>query len=104
MRKKDRLQKKALRTRNQSDWETFKSERNLVSRLVKESHSDYLNNVIGASLEENPKKFWSYIRTGKSEGNDIPPLRSGSKLCSSGKDKAEALNSYFHSVLSNVQD
>ena len=98
IRKKDRLHKKALRTRNQGDWEAFKRERNLVSRLVKQSHSDYLNNVIGASLEVNPKKFWSYIRTCNSEENGIPPLRSGSKLCSSDKDKAEALNSYFHSV------
>ena len=57
MRKKDRLHRKALRTGNQSDWEAFKNERNLVSRLVKESHSDYLNNVIGASLEEPQRNF-----------------------------------------------
>ena len=98
MRKKDRLHKKALRTRNPKHWVEFKRERNLVSRLVKESHSNYLNNVIGPSLDENPKKFWSYIRTCKSEDNGIPPLRSGNKLCSTDKDKTEALNSYFHTV------
>ena len=35
----------------------FKTQRNLVSRLVIESRSDYLNNVIEASLQETPKKL-----------------------------------------------
>ena len=76
----------------------FRKQRNLVSRLVKESRSDYLNNVIGASLQENPKKFWSYVRSCKSETIGIPPLRYGNNLFSSDKSKAEALNSYFFSV------
>lgn len=53
--------------------------------------------MIGPCLDENPKKFWSHIRNCKSEDNGIPPLRSDSKLCSTDKDKAEALNSYFYS-------
>ena len=57
MRKKDRLHKKALRYRNPDHWVEFRKQRNLVSRLVKASLSDYLNNVIGASPQENPKKF-----------------------------------------------
>ena len=50
MRKKDRLHKKALRYQKPDYWVEFRKQRNLVSRLVKESRSDYLNNVIGASL------------------------------------------------------
>ncbi|XP_068723904.1 uncharacterized protein [Montipora capricornis] len=57
MRKKDRLHKKALRYQNPDHWVEFRKQRNLVSRLVKESRSDYLNNIIGASLQENPKNF-----------------------------------------------
>ena len=98
MRKKDRLHKKALRYQNPDHWVEFRKQRNLVSRLVKESRSDYLNNVIGASLQENPKKFWSYVRSCKSETIGIPPLRYGNNLFSSDKSKAEALNSYFFSV------
>ena len=97
IRKKDRLHQKALRTGKPKHWEEFRRDRNLVSRLVKESHSNYLNNVIGPCLDENPKKFWSHIRNCKSEDNGIPPLRSDSRLCSTDKDKAEALNSYFYS-------
>ena len=57
MRKKDRLHKKALRYQNPDHWVAFKKQRNLVSRIVKESRSDYLNNVIEASLQENLPKI-----------------------------------------------
>ena len=55
-------------------------------------------NVIGASLQENPQKSWSYVRSCKSEVIGIPPLRYGNNLFSADKSKAEALNSYFFSV------
>ena len=56
-RKKDRLYKKALCYQKPDHWVAFKKQRNLVSRIVKELRSDYLNNVVGASLQENPQKF-----------------------------------------------
>ena len=37
----------------------FKHQRNLVSKLIKEAHNHYLTEVIGNSLTDNPKKFWS---------------------------------------------
>ena len=76
----------------------FKKQPNLVSRILKESRSDYLNNVIEASLQESPPNFWLYVRSCKSEDIGIPPLRYGNNLCTSDKSKAEALNSYFYSV------
>ena len=59
MRKKDRLHKKAIRSKNIQQWKAFKHQRNLVSKLIKEAHNHYLNDVIGNSLTDNPKKFWS---------------------------------------------
>jgi len=73
MRKKDRLHKKATRSKNNQHWETFKHEHNLVSKLIKEAHNRYLNEVIGNSLTDIPKKFWSYVRNSKSENLGIPP-------------------------------
>ena len=43
------------------------------------------------------RNFGRTFRNCKSEDNGIPPLRSDSKLCSTDRDKAEALNSYFYS-------
>ena len=56
--------------------------------------------MIGPSLDENRKKFWSYIHNCKSEDNGIPPLRFGHKLYSTDKDMAKTLNSYFYNVFS----
>ena len=104
MRKNDRLHKRAIHSKNQQHWEVFKRQRNLVSKLVKESHNAYLNDVIGSSLTENPKKFWSYVRSCKSENIGIPPLKNdNSSISVTDKDKAESLNSYFHSVFTQEQ-
>ena len=82
---KDRLHKKAIKSHKPKHWDEFKKVRNLVSRFVKKSHSSYLNDVIGASLDTNPKKFWPYVRTSKSESSGIPPLKFNDKLCVSDK-------------------
>jgi hypothetical protein len=101
MRLLDRLHKKALKSRSKH-WDEFKKEWNLVSHLVKQSHSSYLNDVIGASLDINPKKFWSYVRTNKSESSGIPPLKFNEKFCVSDKSKADAINSQFQSVFTRA--
>ena len=59
IRKKDRLHKEAIRSKNIQQWKAFKHQGNLVSKLIKEAHNHYLNDVIGNSLTDNPKKFWS---------------------------------------------
>ena len=98
MRKKDRLHKKALRYQNPDHWVSFKKQQNFVSTIVKESRSDYLNNVVEVSLQENPQNFWPFVRSCKSGDIGIPPLRYGNNLGTSDKSKAEALISYFYSV------
>ena len=105
MRKKDRLHKKAIHSKNQHHWKEFKRQRNYVSNLIKESHSRYLNDIIGESLRDNPspKKLWSYVKHNKSENLAIPPLKSEHGLSFSDKDKAESLNSYFFSVFTNEE-
>jgi len=62
MHKKDRLHKKAIHSKNNQHWEAFKHQRNFVSKLIKEAHNHYLHDVIGNSLTNNPKNFWSYVK------------------------------------------
>ncbi|XP_041483448.1 uncharacterized protein LOC121430237 [Lytechinus variegatus] len=98
MRKRDRLYKKACHQNTGADWEVFRRFRNQVAKTVHKAHDDYINNIIGASLSDNPKAFWSYIKSCRTEQIGIPPLRTASKLCSVAADKAEALNIFFHSM------
>ena len=50
------------------------------------------------SLQENHKRFWSYIKRLRSENFGIPILRQGDSIFTSDKDKADVLNDYFQSV------
>ena len=67
-------------------------------KLLKSAHNDYLNDVVGGSLDKNPKRFWSYIKHSWTETIGIPTLRHGEPIYISDKEKAEALNDYFQSI------
>ena len=54
--------------------------------------------IMSGSLQENRKRFWSYIKRLRSEIFGIPILRQGDSIFISEGDKAEALNDYFQSV------
>ncbi|PFX13965.1 putative RNA-directed DNA polymerase from transposon X-element [Stylophora pistillata] len=73
MRKKERMHKRAIRSKKTQHWEAFKRQRNLVYKLIKESHNSYLNDVIGNSLSENPRKFWSYVRNSSHMAKHLSP-------------------------------
>ena len=98
MRKRDRLYSKAKKSNASHDWKSFKQYRNRVAKVVNQAHSNYVNNVVGASLCEKPKVFWSYVKLMKTENLGIPALRTQTKLCTSDVDKAQALNEQFQSV------
>ena len=99
IRKRERLYKKAKISKLASHWQIFKSYRNIVKRHIQQSHESYVNEVVGASLEEgNAKSFWNYIRLKRTESIGVPPLRDGDKMETTNTGKANLLNTYFKSV------
>ena len=48
-------------------------------------HVNYINNIIGESIVDHPKTFWSYLKLMRTENIGIPVLRT-------------ALNQHFQSV------
>ena len=56
--------------------------------------------ILTISLVENPKCFWSYVKLKRTDNIGVPTLKTGTKVCNSDLDKAEALNNHFHSVIS----
>ena len=98
MRKHDKLYQKARKTLAGEGWAKYRRYRNMVTKLTKKAHMDYINNAIDDSLVDRPKKFCSYVKLMKTENIGIPTLKTTNKLCTSDKDKAEALNRQFKSV------
>ena len=65
--------------------------------MKKQSCKEYLKDL-GSSLKTDPKKFWGYVKAQRRETLGISILKEGNKLCSTDREKAEALNRNFSSV------
>ena len=60
--------------------------------------------LINHSLQNSPKKLFSYIKTQKTENSSIPPLRKDGLLKIDTYTKSNILNQQFHKELTPVTD
>ena len=91
MRKRDRLFHRARKSNSNIDWANFRKFRNSVAKSIISSHRNYINFFI----VENPKCFWSYVKLKRTDNIGVPTIKTGTKVCNSDIDKAEALNNHF---------
>ena len=100
LRKLERLLQRPKRSGSKTStaWETCKKQRNKVTKAFRDAHKNYVNNVVGGSLQSNPTKFWHYVKHSRSESLGIPSLRKDNNIYISAKDKAEILSQHFQSV------
>ena len=101
MRKREALYRKATKEKDLAAKKKYKTYRNLVTSRLKEAHHKYMCEVIGNSLQSNPKKFWSHVKFSRTENISIPTLRHNDRICAKDVDKAEALNNQFGSVFTD---
>lgn len=113
-RKRDRLKSTAIKTSRQADWEKYKIIRNKVNNLKKHAKELFYNNLelsLQDSFTSNKKDYWKIIRhfvKNNNTSSTIPPLQktleTGETIyCTSDKEKADCLNSYFTST-STIDD
>ena len=76
----------------------------LVKDAIQESHRTYVDNILNVSINEDPKKFYSYIKQKKSGQSNIPVLISDGNLLSGPTEVAEALNSQYTSQFTREPD
>ena len=98
MRKRDRLFPRARKSNSNTDWSNFRKFRNSVAKSIILSQRNYINNIIGSNLVENPRMFWSYVKLKRTDNISVLTLKTGTKVCNFDIDKAEALNDHFHSI------
>ena len=81
------------------DTRRYKKLKAACQRSIREAHDTYVQDVIGQSAKENPKKFWSYIKGKKQESSGVSPLRNvDGVIHSEANVKANILNRQFVSV------
>jgi len=90
------LKKKAARTKNPVDWESFASKRNSVNRLKSELKSNYFNNKLN-EYRNCSKKLWQKALLPKSKVIDKIPFvtdENGSEI-SENKNIVKTFNNFF---------
>ncbi|CAG2228589.1 unnamed protein product [Mytilus edulis] len=98
-RRKDRAFKKANATKSTRDVRRYKHLKAECQRNIRQAHSNYVKDIISPEAKQNPKKFWSFVKSGKQEASGVAPLRNTDGLIHNDpKIKANILNNQFKSV------
>ena len=103
-RKKKRAWDAGRHNRNSHSWKRNIKLSKLVKDAIQESHRTYVDNILNVSINDNPKKFYSYIKQKKSGQSNIPALRLDGNLLSDPTEVAEALNSQYTSQFTREHD
>ena len=91
-RTKQRLYNKAKKSGNPTHWHQFRVARHLHQSL-KSARGTYVSDYLGEAIEENPKRFWTYIKQLKKEDLEID-----GEVIIDGTRKSDILNKQFSYV------
>ena len=96
--KKKKLYIKAKRTNLRSDWNNFREAAAVARKTCKQVYNNFVSKTLSASSSENPRRFFSYVKTKRCENIGIAPLRENGTIVISNIEKARVLNNQFWSV------
>ena len=97
-RRKQRLYNKATSSGDHNDWKAFRVARRQMHKRLTEARNAYISDYLGEAIEENPKRFWSYIKQLNKEELGIADFEINGSIISDNKSKADLLNNQFSSV------
>ena len=97
-RRQKRAYKKAKRTNTESDWVRFRSLRKKNKKACQKAYDSYINDSI---MNDNPKKFYKFIKSKRQDSVGVPTLKVNNKVIIDDQKKAEVLNNQYCSVFSN---
>ena len=96
LKKKQRLYRQAKKTKKWTNYRQFQKE---CKRTLRRAEWDYINtNILEGLNNNNTKPFWKYVKSKKQDSFGIAPLKSGNKMVSDSKSKANILVKQFQSV------
>jgi hypothetical protein len=96
------VQRRAVKTGLAADWQRFKDLRRSVKQLIMQKRTVYARRI-DESLAENPKHFWSFVKS-KTRVNAMPnSLRDRNDFVTDYTAKADSLNKFFHSVFTSAE-
>ena len=100
MYKRDFLKKKAEKSGDQTIWEEFKCQRNLVNNSVKAAKREYFSRNIENS-KGDLRKTWKLINklsSRQQKTTDIQEVKKGGQSITSASEIAEVFNTHFTNI------
>ena len=67
--KKNKAGNKARKTKSQRDKDRYRKLKSLTQRTTREAYNDYVTNIISPEQTNNPKRFWSFIKSKKQDSS-----------------------------------
>lgn len=98
---RDKLFNKAKRSGDINDFQTFKHQRNLVTKLIRTAKMDHLSNLTNKLTGCNSEKeWWKLVKTicGTNQSTSIPALLSENETITCPRAKAELFNNFFANI------
>ena len=97
--RKNKAGRKARKTKNPKDRERYHKMKALAQKTSRQAYNNYIHDIISPEQAENPKRFWSFIKSKKQDNSGVAPLRGQDGLIySDSKNKSEILNNQFKSA------
>ena len=104
--KRNSLRRRSKQTGRLKPEVRYKQYKRVVQREMRKQHRQYVHQLLSES-DDTPsctnKKFWTYIKHRRGDGNNITAIKADNKLLMDKKSMADALNNQFKSVFSPVE-
>ena len=97
IRKRNHLANIAKKTGSFADRERYKQLRNLTSKAISTSYTNYLNEMIG-DVKLDTRRFFKYIKSQRVDSTGLTTLTTANGAVSDNLGMATHLNNYFSSV------
>ena len=97
-RKVQRLYNAQKQTQSESDKVKYRQTRRAYKRKLNESYWKYTNDLLDSSISEQPKRFWSFVKSKRQDSVGIHSMEHNNVTLSNSLVKANILNNFFSSI------
>jgi len=73
--RKNKAGRKARKTKKPKDRERYRKLKAQARGTSRQAYNNYVHDIISPEQTENPKRFWSFIKSKKQDNSGIAPLR-----------------------------
>jgi len=97
-RRKQRYFNKTCDSGQQIDWDNYKKLKKYTQYTCKKAYESYIDNIVSTDINNNPKRFWSFVKCKRSDHCGVPSLEHEGCIYDDSSIKSNILNKYFASV------